>query len=295
MLSRAKSLFERTVLRGGSPYYFARKWGQIVATAPTYVRRKRNGAAIGQGADAGERRVVSELRQAGYAIFEKPLAFTDDLVRECRKRLEEYKLEKRGANSLDLNDKFFWASLVKNDDIAADSIFIHYASQLALLRMAALYLGEEPYLSDISVQYSFETPANPSHSQLWHRDYDDVRMFKVFVYCTDVHGPEDGALHVADRRSVKGIHNSFVYSTRRYNDARFFEIADKSMTKAICGPAGTTFICDTHKSFHFGSRCVKPRLACWFTYQSYAGLYPSGKVGAPDTTWPAELRSLVSA
>jgi hypothetical protein len=45
------------------------------------------------------------------------------------------------------------------------------------------------------------------------------------------------------------------------------------MTTSIRGVAGTTFICDTQKSFHYGSRCHRPRLACWFTYQSYAGLY----------------------
>jgi hypothetical protein len=296
MMSDLSKLAKRVVLRGGSPYYFARKWIEIASTPGSFVRRRRMGGVLTSEATEDDRRVVNDIRQRGFHVLDQPLALTDELLAECRHRLAAYKASAGPARpgEVDLDTKFFWADLLKDQQPSPESIFIRYASQDRLVRMAALYLGAAPYLSNVSVQYSMESARAPTHSQLWHRDYDDVKLFKVFVYCSDVSGDDDGAFHVADRRSVKGIYATPLYSTRRYNDAQFFGMADRSMTTSIVGPAGTTFICDTRHAFHYGSRCVRPRLACWFTYQSYAGLYPALHVTDPRPDSPAATRMLLS-
>ena len=189
----------------------------------------------------------------------------------------------------------FMSSLLTEKDLGPDSIFVRYAAQERLLAMASDYLGEAPYLSNIVLIYSFETSETPSATQFWHKDYDDTKMFKIFIYCSDVDVPEDGALHVANRQAMKGIYASPLYSSRRFGDDQFFKMVDRSQATALCGPAGTTFICDTHQSFHYGSRCTRrPRLACFITYQHYAGLYPAGRVADPPPTAPDEMKLLVA-
>jgi hypothetical protein len=295
MLAQTTQLAKRLVLRGGSPYYYARKLAHIVSTPNTYLKRLSVGHSLSRGCTPAERAVVGDLRGRGYHVLSAPFDHTTELVAACQDLLANYLATKpRQDRPIDKSKKFYWATLTPEEP-APDSIFIRYASQDSILRMAAEYLGVAPYLADISVQYSFQTGQDPTHSQLWHRDYADVRIFKIFVYCSDVDTPDDGAFSAADRRGVRGVYNTPLYSSFRFTDEQFFKIVSPADTKSICGPVGTTFICDTHNSFHFGSRCVnRPRLACWFTYISYAGLYSAGRVTSPDPNASEKMRFLLS-
>ena len=197
MLAQTTQFAKRMVLRGGSPYYYARKFAHIVSTPNTYLKRKSLGNALKQECSPAERAVVNDVIKKGYHVLEKPFDLTDELVAECSRLLAGYQAKTpKAAGPVDANTKFFWATLTP-DEPRVDSIFIRYASQDTILRMAAEYLGVAPYLSDISVQYSFQTGHAPTHSQLWHRDYADMRIFKIFVYCTDVDGENDGAFSAA--------------------------------------------------------------------------------------------------
>ncbi len=295
MLSEAQRLVKRIVLRGGSPYYYARKMAHIGSTPHIYLKRRSLGQSLSRETSVAEREIVSQVREKGYHILSTPFEHTGELVAECQRLLANYlATAPEKAVEIDPNSKFFWATLTPEEP-ALDSVFIRYASQDKILRMAANYLGVAPYLADISVQYSFQTGHSPTHSQLWHRDYADMRIFKIFVYCSDVDTENDGAFHATDRRAIGGIYNTPLYSSFRFTDDQFFNIVDPAQTQAICGPAGTTFICDTHHSFHCGSRCVtRPRLACWFTYISYAGLYSAGRVTSPHPTASDKMRFLLS-
>jgi hypothetical protein len=297
MLSTASSLFRRVALRGGSPYYYARKWAEIGSSANDFMVRRRMAGEFADAATDDERAVVAEMRKSGFVVLPRPLSLTDELMADSQRRLADHQAKRQKQDGgVDLNRKFFWDTIVGHGgaDVDADSIYVRYAAQDSLLRMAALYLGEFPYLSSISLQYSFDAGHAPSHSQLWHRDYDDTKLFKLFIYCTDVDTEEEGAFHVADKTAMKGIYATPLYSTQRYTDDQFYTMVDRRQTHAIKGKAGTTFLCDTRQSFHYGSRCVKPRLACFITYQSYAGLYPAGHVAAAPADAPAPLHALLS-
>jgi hypothetical protein len=268
--------FRKVVLRGGSPYYYGRKYLEMARTPHEFVARRRLAAQHHARATPADVSLVRELRERGFVVLDRRLDLTDELVSECTRRLHGHLSETPvSSNVASLTSKFFWKTLLSDTDLTSDSVFVRYALQERLVRCAAMYLGEAPYLSNVSLQYSFEVKGTtPTHSQLWHKDFDDTRMFKVFVYCSDVLDEDDGPFNVADRNAVRGMRSLPLFATFRYDDARFFAIADRSMTRPILGAAGTTFVCDTQKSFHCGSRCHRPRLACWFTYQSYAGLYP---------------------
>lgn len=294
-MSLGEKFMQKFVYRGGSPYLYARKWMERFNTRDTYIQRRRVGSALANKLTPADKAIVDEVDETGFAILPSPLPMTDELVAESQRLLDDYVAEKKSSASKSNIGIHFMASLLKGRQISADSIFVRYASQDRIMAMAADYLGEAAYLSDVSLVYSFEDSQTPSASQMWHRDYDDTRMFKMFIYCTDVTGPEDGALHVADRRAVKPLYRTPLHASRRYSDAAFFKMADESKTKALCGPIGTTLICDTHRAYHYGSRCTKkPRLACFITYQTYAGLYPSGHVVDPPPNASEPLKLLLA-
>ncbi|MFC0385510.1 phytanoyl-CoA dioxygenase family protein [Muricoccus vinaceus] len=124
-----------------------------------------------------------------------------------------------------------------------------------VLRIAAGYLGCVPTISSLGVRWSFPSSgqavgslsARPDQTQLLHRDPDDWRFLKLFVYLTDV-GPEDGP-HVY----VLGSHK-----TAADLRARPFELGAAERAygagsiRTVTGRAGTTFLADTH-GIHMGT------------------------------------------
>jgi len=113
-------------------------------------------------------------------------------------------------------------------------------NSLVVLKIASAYLGCCPTLSSLGVRWSLPNADGAALYQSFHRDIDDWRFLKLFIYLTDVtetsgpHGYVQNTL-----RSTFGVRES------RYEvdevDARFG--LDKLRT--ITGPAGTTFMADT--------------------------------------------------
>jgi hypothetical protein len=292
MLATAEKALRKVVMRGGSPVYYARKYLEIARTLDESKTRRQVAQDLSKSASADDRDVIATLNRQGYVVLGKPFDLTENLVGECRQLLAGR--QEKAKSGIELNTKFYWNQLMADRELAADSIFLRFATQERLLRLASMYLGEAPYLGNISLAYSFPTGQQPTHSQLWHRDADDVRLFAVFVYCTDVMSQDDGAFTVADRDAI-GWRQSPLLPMRSYNDETFRQISRPGSIESICGKAGTTFICDTRACFHFGSRCVtNPRLACWFTFQSYSGLYAPAepKWPYPATASPAQRLAL---
>ncbi len=288
MLATAQKTFRRVVMRGGSPVYYARKYLEMARTLDESRTRRRVAKDVARAASPEDCEIIATLNRDGYVVLPQPLELTDELLRESRRLLSSRREAPRG--DFDLSKKFYWETLLTEGDLSADSIFVRYAAQERLIRLAAMYLGEAPYLASIFLPYSFPTGQNPTHSQLWHRDADDVRIFKVFVYCTDVLTPDEGPFTVA-KKGAAGWREGPLVPLCSYDDQAFKKISRPGSIEPIYGKAGTTFICDTKACFHFGSRCItNPRLACFLTYQSYAGLYamPTPAWSCPSSASLAE-------
>ena len=61
-----------------------------------------------------------------------------------------------------------------------------------MLRLASAFLGCKPTLCSLGVRWSFPGSKSPDATQAFHRDPDDWRFFKLFVYLTDVVDGESG-------------------------------------------------------------------------------------------------------
>lgn len=125
----------------------------------------------------------------------------------------------------------------------------------SVLRLAEAYLGCKPTLSSLGVRWSLPGGEGRARYQAFHRDVDDWRFLKFFIYLTDV-GPDCGP-HVY----VRGSHRRrFGFSSRRYSldeiNARFG--ADSLLT--VTGPAGAAFIADTVGVHCGGPPSGRPRL-----------------------------------
>jgi hypothetical protein len=154
-------------------------------------------------------------------------------------------------------------------------------------------LGLWAHLSDFDLWYTCP-PADaraPVASQRWHRDPDDERIVKVFLYLSDV-DESAGPLHYIRRSFVGGAHDA-TWSLGRaallrlkgygesYPPQPLIEqqATPEALVRGI-GPAGTLVFCNT-TGFHRGGYCTgRERLLCVWTFVPPSSMWPRRVVSA---------------
>ena len=129
--------------------------------------------------------------------------------------------------------------------------------------MAAAY-------KSISAWLNFPSPDQAKQSQLWHRDPEDLKLMKIFIYLDEVD---------ANRGPFTYIPKSHPFGSRSAVNPQHADpkrITDDEMRAAIpaqdwvacTGPAGTTILADT-VGFHRGGKpTIGNRILITFTYTS---------------------------
>jgi hypothetical protein len=126
-------------------------------------------------------------------------------------------------------------------DILRAPHLMRLANDPRVLALVAQAIGARPTLSAIRVWWS--TPAGdgtPEHAELFHRDVDDLRFVKLFVYLTDV--GEDTGPHVFVEGSQRVDRLTEV---RRFSDEEVQQAFGAASIKRLTGPAGTAFLENT--------------------------------------------------
>lgn len=110
-----------------------------------------------------------------------------------------------------------------------------------VLKLAEAHLGCKPQITSIGLGWSIAGQDRATHSQLFHRDCDDWKWIKMFIYLTDVteaSGPHEyvAGSHRQDMLTHKG----------RYTDSQVSNLFGEDRIKRLVGKAGTTIMEDTY-------------------------------------------------
>jgi hypothetical protein len=177
-----------------------------------------------------------------------------------------------------LGHKSFWVSLLDEDLVngafATDHPFVRYALQPSVLRILGDFMHDLPQLSDVLLTLSQPTADKPlTYSQLWHLDHDDKRVCKLFIYLTDVRDTRDGPLTFIPAPSSKPFRNTI---KSHMSDEKVFSRVDRSAVKEIIAPRLSSFIVNTARCLHMGSRIQsdRTRLLYTATYIQPPRMYP---------------------
>ncbi len=248
---------------GRAAFYYA----QRLVTHPSLRRAVSGGIAAAirlrhardPGADDDDpfcRQTVGNLNDRGLS------ALADDFVPvETIERITAYFRGERVVGT--------GGCLVPLDGLPAGSVAAAYPLEAVLrcrdvldlvnaptvLRIAADYLGCKPTLSSLGVRWSFPSPRRLAATQRFHRDTDDWRFLKLFIYLTDVDA--DSGPHIY----VLGSHRTAArLRARPYAQAELDRHYGAENIRTIVGPSGTAFLADTY-GIHMGMPPVlKPRL-----------------------------------
>ncbi len=111
-----------------------------------------------------------------------------------------------------------------------------------ILAIAASFLGCKPTIGYLASWWSFASGDGTAQAaENFHRDVDDWRFLKLFVYLTDV-GPENGP-HVYVTGSAE---DERLRKIRRYTDQEVFDTFGESAVITNTGNAGSGFLENTY-------------------------------------------------
>jgi hypothetical protein len=137
------------------------------------------------------------------------------------------------------------------EDILAAPHLLDLANDPRMLDIAGAYLGCRPTIGYMACWWSYATAIGPQQAEFLHRDVDDWRFLKLFVYLSDV-GAESGP-HIYIRAS--GNDPRFL-QLRRFDDADVIAGFGQDAVMTMTGKAGEAFFENTF-GIHKGQPVAK--------------------------------------
>jgi len=234
--------------------------------------------------DSLQQRIVNELNENGISIVRFENLFSDKRFSEIQDLAETHLRKPRVQREIDeiehgqmpsASKPFLVRPLGRPSLLDHKDAFVQTALSDRILRVACAYLGMFSRIEDIALWCNVPTDGPDSYSQRWHRDPDDKRQVKFFLYLRDVD------LSTGPLSYIPGSHN----------EGRFSQVCPQTMTESYyppegeverhfspsqvmtyTGQAGTLVFCNT-TGLHKGGHPTK-RLRLIFTtaYTTNAGL-----------------------
>lgn len=238
--------------------------------------RKRRQLAVTLKSSALEMRLAQQINLEGYAILTEAI---DPLLlsRLETSTAELYDRAKLRAVKQDSSHKDFWTRLLDEEmhdgRLSTDNPFAAFALQPAVLSILSRVYGELPHLDYVLLTLSRETGKELSFSQLWHRDHDDTRVIKLFVYLTEVASLDDGPLTFIPGPASDRF--GFSLRSQTSDDAVNSRVMPTEI-QSLVRPRLSVFMVETSRCMHMGSR-LSPgheRLLYTATFISVPRLYP---------------------
>jgi hypothetical protein len=212
-----------------------------------------------------QRRVISELKTQGISIVSVEELFSKEGFLELQKLSEmllgdsQHRIKEiqENTHSSSGSDKFYLLRLLGEEPkIDPSNRFLDFGLNEQILGIISGYLGMYSRLLYLNVWCNVPTCGNAVFSQRWHRDPEDKRQVKVFLYLRDVDE------NTGPFSFIRGTHNGGPYrrifpqtmKESMYPPENDVERLFKPEQRQVCtGKAGTLVFCDTsgiHKGGH---------------------------------------------
>lgn len=219
---------------------------------------------------ANKPRHIENLSQKGFTVLDYKL--DENKVKEIIDYSEKincydfYRSVTTPVNPKDAPQETHVANYLRSDLVKFKPI-LDLANDPSILQIVQGFLGAKPTISNINMWWSFGGRKQAEHAQLFHRDMDDWRFCKLFVYLTDV--SEKSGPHIY----VQNTSQSSKYrKIRRYSDVEIENAFGKENVLKFTGEKGSAFIVDTY-GFHKG---LLPESENRLLLQIQYSLYPIG-------------------
>jgi hypothetical protein len=223
--------------------------------------------------------IARELRTEGIVVGPSDRYLTDEgreaLDVAARRVLEasrgdEVKAVMCGTTREDRKKNFMVHLASYPEGIRVDDALLKVALDQKLLEIVSSYLGLWPCLFSVAAWLNYPTDDPPQVSQLWHRDPEDLRLVKAFIYLVDV-DERCGPFTYIPRTHPFGSETATrhrVEDKKRISDDRMVQTFPPASWRVCTGSANTMILADTLGYHRGGKPEVGNRILITFTYTS---------------------------
>lgn len=236
-----------------------------------------------------QERVVADLDRDGIAMSSLRELFPEDSplaeLQEAARRYGRDATVKSGKQFL----QFFWDLKPALDP---DNSFIRISLNAHILNAVNSYLGmwAKFYFFSLNRTIPIAPGAKPQQSQRWHRDPEDKKLCKIFLYLNDVDETAGPFMYVKGSHYGGRWRHLFRQRPPHGSRAPHGEVERRVPAGDICvatGRAGTVIFCDTSGLHKGGYATAKERIM-------YTGVFAS-ESSYKYTANPAVIRPEGSA
>jgi hypothetical protein len=229
------------------PFYFQRRFmtASVRGRAGSVVARLRPSITEAKAKNPSVERQKDELASTGIAQLGPLLTASqcEDLLTYFKEKPVDDPYRPSSGSFLPLSDLRHRHSHVCYHD-ATDVLHAPHLLELAnrrdVIEIVESYLGCRPTISYLAAWWSYPTELAAQQAENFHRDVDDWRFLKLFVYLTDV--DDDSGPHVYVPGSS---HDHRLRVIRRYENTEVERVFGRENIRQLTGEAGSAFIEDT--------------------------------------------------
>ncbi|MBB4842422.1 hypothetical protein HNP55_000917 [Paucibacter oligotrophus] len=126
------------------------------------------------------------------------------------------------------------------EDIVQAPYLLALANDPAILSIVEKFLGCKPSLAYMATWWSYATSLGAQQAEFFHRDVDDWRFIKLFVYLTDVDAESGPHVYVS-----QSSQDPTLTTIRRFSDDEIAKNFKPEQIRVLTGKAGDAFLEDT--------------------------------------------------
>jgi hypothetical protein len=227
--------------------------------------------------------VVSELSEYGISVRK----IEDVFGKEKGSFIIDKSLEwlKLNENNLEQNrvKKFLWNYFPtqSNKELDLNNPIIQFYTSTFIIYVASKYLGYIPQMNEITIQKTTSNYSDtPIQSQKWHRDPQEMRTLKIFLYLSDVDEECGPFIYVKGSSPTSKSKFSKLFPQIKpkgsYPNAFAIEkLTSKHDIFQATAPLGTIIFCDTAGIHKGGLAKSKNRIMATGFYPSFR--YTAGR------------------
>ena len=127
------------------------------------------------------------------------------------------------------------------EDVLKAPYLLQFANNPYIIGIAEEFLGTKPTIGYMAAWWSFPTGLGAQHAENFHRDVDDWKFLKLFIYLSDVGADSGPHVYIQESASSKFARGSI----RRFTDEEVLSVFGEDKKKVIQGEAGSAFFEDT--------------------------------------------------
>lgn len=199
--------------------------------------------------DGAKEKHINNLIKEGYTVLDYKLSpeKVDEIIKYSEK-INCYDTYRDASAPIDLLNPPIETQVAyySRPDLVKFKPILDIANDPAILQVVQEFLEAKPTISNINMWWSFGGRKQAEHAQLFHRDFDDWKFCKLFIYLTDV--DENSGPHIYVRKSSASPKYRKI---RRYSDEEIEKAFGKENILSFTATKGAAFMVDTY-GFHKG-------------------------------------------